>query len=580
MPSPIHRLLLYMILLVATPLAIVVTSAEESGVAAKEGAGDAGIELVAGTSLIRLSGSLPLRSPISILSPGSREQNLHQACELVRRAIRSGRGRIALDLSGDFAPGPAAAEELAAVLRTRPEGMEAHCLLDMNDDAALIVAAACDRVCAAEAGALLINGTALAVDYYAAALEKIGIEVHAVVSGPEKTAPEPFTAAEPSPAAQKELRTLLAGIDSVLLTASRRDGLDMDRLKAARAQAPQTGPQAVELGLVDAAVEPGDWEAELPSPVERLRSGPDLPDLSSLAGIMQFWSLLLKGRQQPRYERVVAVVELEGMILDGSGGTPGSVITGTDTARLIDELAADERIKVVVVRINSGGGSASASDRIHAALQRLDAVKPVIALLDGVAASGGYYIGCGAREILVHRSTITGSIGVFGMLPDITGAKRKLGINTFRIRSDPRADLFSGPWDQEKREALTAMIEAVDRRFQGVVAEARGLEPGTVAELADGKVYLGEIAVELGLADGIATLAEAVARARHLAGIEDRLPLELYPREQSLAAMLGVLQVRSLVTALGLPPGWARLCERLRTGRPLAMAWHPALRLR
>jgi protease-4 len=206
---------------------------------------------------------------------------------------------------------------------------------------------------------------------------------------------------------------------------------------------------------------------------------------------------------------------------------------------MLQDLEEDHRIKAVVLRINSGGGDAGASDRIYHAVKRLDAVNPVIALFDSVAASGGYYIGCGAREIVVHRATVTGSIGVFALVPDFQGTCDKLGLSTFVLNSDPRADLFSGlAFTPEKEKALGKIITDVDQRFQGVVAKARKMSSASIAALADGKVYIGEDAIALGLADRLGTLADTAVRARTLAGFIKPLAVERYPEQRGLMQML------------------------------------------
>jgi len=543
-----------------------------------EGGGDAAVD--GGTVLVELHGSLPLRPEFSLMAGGGIEPSLHEACELLRKAIRAEEPHIAIDCTGGFLPGPAAAEELAAVLARRGDE-RVHLLIDFTDDAAQILARECDEVAVNEAGMLMVDGLAIEVDHYKAAFAKIGLAFHAVTSGPEKTAPEPFVAEEPSEAARAEYRHLLAAMDAVLVAGGTGEGFDEAALRAARAEAPQDGARAAELGLADEAVEPGAWRAALPGPVRRLGGGEEMPDISTFAGAMAFWGKLLQGERRVERPRVVAVVELEGTIMDGSGGSPGSVITGTDTAAMIDDLADDERIKAVVVRINSPGGSASASDRIYHALRRLDEVKPVVALCEGVAASGGYYIAAGAREIMVHRATVTGSIGVFALMPDLRGTWDELGITTFRLESDPRAGILRPfGFGEEKAAALRAMVEATDARFRAVVAGARGLDAAEVAGLADGKVFLGERAVELGLADGVGALADAVARARALGGEEEPLPLELYPREEGLAGMLRGLGLSQVLRELGLPQGLAGAARSALSGRPLIWAWGPASRWR
>jgi len=546
-----------------------------TAITAGESAPDPLPQKPAGTVIVTLQGALPLRPSMGLFLSGG-ESGLHEATMAVQRALKAPEPRVVLDLSNGFAPGLAAAEELAAVLRTRPAGKTVACLIDAVTDAVLVVAAACDEVATVEAGMLAIAGVDLSTDYYADALAKLGVRFHAVTSGPAKTAPEPLTRSGPTPAAVAEHRGLAAALDRVLVRLSARGALDDARLAAARAQAPQPGALAVTLGLADRAVEPGGWLRDQPAPVRRL----DLddrakPDLGSLAGLMRLWGELLNGDQTEKASRAVAVLELAGLIVDDDASTPGSTIAAGDTVRLIDRLAGDPRLVAVVLRIDSGGGSATASDRIYQALRRLAVAKPVVALIDGVAASGGYYLACGAREVQVHRGSITGSIGVFAIVPDLSATRALLGIHRHTVTTAPRADLFStGAMTADKEAALRQVIADVDARFQGVVAGARHLARDKVAELAGGRVFTGEQAVELGLADRFGTLALAVARARELAGVAEALPLERHPARGGLGSLGNLLglpglagsQATALLTAAA---SWQR------RGLPAVLAWAP-----
>ena len=546
-------------------------------------AGEAGAPAGAssGTLVMQLSGSFPLRPASFMLE--EREQSLHDTTMNLRTALGEKEGRLVLDLSEGFAPSLVAAEEIAAVLRTRPANKRVVCLLDNASDSALVVAAACDEVVMAEAGLLMLKGLAATTDYYADALNRIGVKFHAVTSGPAKSAPEQLTRNGPSETSIAEHERLVHGLDRVLLEECARGPLDAAGVQAARALSPQTGAVALSTHLCDRAVEPGAWLRDQPAPVRYFRSERDSPDLSSLSGMMAFWKTLTEGESRPSYPQMVAIVELAGMIVDGDSSTPGYTIGGSDTARLFDRLAADGQVVAVVVRVDSGGGSADASDRIHFALRRLAAAKPVVALFDSVAASGGYYLGCAAREIMVHRGTITGSIGVFAVVPDLEGTRDLLGIHRHSIVTGPRAELFTtGAFTPEKEAALRQVIATVDGRFQALVAERRKLPAAKVAELAGGRVFGGDEAVANGLADRLGTLPAAGARARELAGIKTPLPLERFPRSGGLAARLGLTG-----SSLGsLAVGGLRLPAELRlwlslaaSGQPLILAWAGSLDL-
>jgi protease IV len=541
--------------------------------------GPAGLGVAEGTLVVTLSGSLPLRPGGGFLF-GDSGMSLHDATAALKRAMSDPERRVVLDCSTEFHPGLAAAEELAAVMKARPASKKVACLIDNASDAVLAMAAACDEVVMVEAGMLNVDGLALSSDYYGDALNLFGIKFHAVTSGPAKTAPEPFTSSGPSATAVAEHQRLVTALDQASRALIAHGTLSADAVKAAYAQAPQTSIIAKQLGLVTAVAEPGAWLRSQPEPVRHLKTGMDLPKITTPMEMLNFISQMMNGDQRPKPKRCVAVVELEGSIIDGDGSMPGYTIAGNDTARMFDRLIDDERVVAVVVRINSGGGSAGASDRVHHALRRLSAVKPVVALYDAVCASGGYYIGCAAREIMVHHGTITGSIGVFAMVPDLDGMRARLGIHRHTIASGPRTDLFStDAFSPEKEAAFRQVVSDVDERFQALVAERRKLDRAKVHELAGGRVFSGDEAIANGLADRLGDLPTAVARARELAGVTEALPLERLPEAGGLAAKLGLGGVSGGVLpalAQGLPAELRLWLNAAQSGRVQIMAWSPA----
>jgi protease IV len=527
-----------------------------------------------GTALVVLNGSLPIRAPGLLF--GEEYLTLHAATMQVREAIQSAEPTVALDLSQGLWAGPAACEEIAAILRERPDGKRVIACIDGLDDATLAIAAACDEVVVAEAGFGLVDGLALDAWYAADLLAKAGITVHAVTSGPAKTAPEVFTRNTPSPAAIEELQTLTTALDAAMSELALRPGLDAPRLAAARAVAPQTPALLVSTGLGASIADPGAWRAGLPQPVRHLADENEAPDLSSFSGIMAFWGRIMAESTRQQTGPRVAVVELAGEIMPGTAGDPGELICDGDTVELLDDLAEDEDVVAVVLRIDSPGGDAGASDRIHRAVRRLDAVKPVYALCDQIAASGGYYIACAARKILVHRTTITGSIGVFAVMPDVTGTTRLLGLHRHVITTAPRADLFGlGPFTADKEAALRQVIDDVDRRFQGLVAERRGLDAAAVEGLAGGRVYTGDQAVANALADGVSHLVAVVRMAREAAGHQAPLPIERLPRDGGLAAQLGLASSHGPASLI--PSRIRAWAEVLGRGTPRILVRAPAI---
>ncbi len=533
-----------------------------------------------GTVIVKLTGQLPLRPGGGLLF-GDGGASLYDATVLLRRAITQAENRIVLDLSLEFNPGLAAAEELAAVLKTRSAEKKVTCLIDNASDAVMALAAVCNEVVMVEAGILNVDGLSMSSDYYADALNRFGIKFHAVTSGAAKTAPEPFTSSRPSAAAIAEYQRLINALDTATVGLSETAMLNAGRLQEARARSPQTAKIALEMGLVHAAVEPGAWLRNLPGPVRYLRQKSQTPEIKTIADVMSVVMELMEGKKRVKHKKAVAVVELEGSIIEGDISMPGYTIAGHDTAKLFDDLINDSSIIGVVVRINSGGGSAGASDRAHYALRRLNAAKPVVALYDGVCASGGYYIGCAAREVYVHRGTITGSIGVFAMVPDLEAMRALFGVHRHTITTGPRAELFStSGFTPDKEAAIRQVVAAVDEKFQSIVAEQRKLDPAKVHELAGGRVFSGDEAVALGLADGIGDLSSAIARVRELAGEKDPLPIERLPESGGLASQLGlggVSTLSTISTMVAVPPMIQVLVKQAQRQRMQVMTWFSPL---
>jgi len=218
----------------------------------------------------------------------------------------------------------------------------------------------------------------------------------------------------------------------------------------------------------------------------------------------------------------VAVIVAQGTIVDGA--EPAGVVAGDTFARLIREARENDSIKAVVLRIDSPGGSAWASELIRRELELTrQAGKPVIASMSSVAASGGYWIASGADEIWAAPATLTGSIGIFGLFPEFSEPLRRLGIGVDGVTTAPLAGALDPrrPLDPAAAEAMQLSIEHGYRRFLEVVAKARNMSTAEVDAVARGRVWTGEAASGLGLVDKLGGLQEAVAAAAARAGLTD-----------------------------------------------------------
>ncbi|HET7817596.1 MAG TPA: S49 family peptidase, partial [Sphingomicrobium sp.] len=221
-------------------------------------------------------------------------------------------------------------------------------------------------------------------------------------------------------------------------------------------------------------------------------------------------------------EGPIGVVTVAGMIVDGKA--PAGTAGGDTIAQLIEKGVASERLKALVVRVDSPGGSVLASERIRQAMlaaKRQDL--PVVVSMGNVAASGGYWIATPADFIFAEPSTVTGSIGVFGILPSFEGTRQKLGLGADGIKTTPLSgepDLLNGP-SPEAEQLLQASVESIYRRFLGIVAQSRRKSPAQIDAIAQGRVWDGGTARQLGLVDGFGGMEEAIAKAAELAKLGD-----------------------------------------------------------
>ncbi|MEA3341096.1 MAG: signal peptide peptidase SppA [Chloroflexota bacterium] len=254
----------------------------------------------------------------------------------------------------------------------------------------------------------------------------------------------------------------------------------------------------------------------------------------------------------------VAVIGLDGAITSGpldyftaTGITPGR------TNDLLEQAAANSNIKAVVLRVNSPGGSVVASDEIYHAL--LDFEKPVVVWMGEMAASGGYYISCGSDYVFAHPDTLTGSIGVISQFINAEDLMDEIGVDVVVITSGPRKDMGSlfREMTEDEQALWQEVTDEIYAGFVELVAEARDLPLETVRELADGRVYTGRQAQELGLVDEVGVLDDAIAKAAKLGGIEGQPQvIELKHTPSFMDALYG-LQARSAVPTLNEVLSWA-----------------------
>ncbi len=456
--------------------------------------------------------------------------SLYELTEVVRGA-RESNGQVTaiwLDLGGVDASWAALTELRAELSKAKKAGITVVATSKAYDPKSYYLASVAKKIYLAPAGMVVLNGLSASPLYLKGALDKLGVKAHLVRGSDNafKSAGEPFIADEMSEANRLQYTELLGGIWSEVeraVRSSRRSLSDSSWSHVLNHEPLLTGQRALALGLVDALAYPdelalSDW------------GGSD----DGLISAADYLGTLSEGSQAPR----IAVVFAEGDVVDGSDP---EAIADFDFNETVEDLLERDDIEGVVLRINSPGGSALASDEIHRGVTRLAEAMPVVVSMGGAAASGGYYMAAPAREIWAQPTTITGSIGVFGLL--FSGEELmhdKLGVKSQPVATHPFANFPS--LDRTPTEAELAVVQrSVDQtyaRFKEVVAQGRRLEAEVVDSIARGRVYTGRRAKELGLVDQLGGLNDALASCAKLAKITtyqvEVLPQSEEPWRQAL----------------------------------------------
>ncbi|MDP2306370.1 MAG: signal peptide peptidase SppA [Pseudomonadota bacterium] len=415
-------------------------------------------------------------------------------------------------------------EEIRAILReARTNGKPVVAYLNGEaSNAAYLLATACDRVYLHPAGQLDLVGLGAETQYFRGALELVGVSAQYAKRGAFKSAPEQWTESQSTDPARLEMNELLDDLSGALV-----DGIAVGRGKSPEEirtlidKGPFTSQEAEKNGLVDGLVYPDQLQEALagafPEGFSRDESYASNPDTSG-------W--------EP--QRAVAVVVIDGAISSGqssSGGLLGGAATGSDTVvQALDQARRTDAVKAVVLRVDSPGGSAFASDEIWRAVSRVqEQGKPVIVSMGGYAASGGYYVAAGADAIYALPTTVTGSIGVYGGKINGGGLFEKLDIHTEQFNRGRNAGMYSisRPFDDIEFAALDRMIADTYRQFKDKVQDGRNLSPEKVEALAQGRVWSGSDAKEQGLVDEHGGFFDAVERARAEAGMKPDAPYTL-----------------------------------------------------
>jgi protease-4 len=500
--------------------------------------------------------------------------------------------------------GWAKAEELRRrLLEFRESGKFVYAYTPFTDELGYYIALAADELYVLPGAGLEMNGFRVETPFIHQLLDKIGLEAQVEAVGAYKSAAD-VLARDNMSEPDREVTTALLQeryrgfVDAVV----EARGTDRARLTAALDQGVYLLRDLEALGLIDG--EAHEPDVQRMAVAAALEMDPEAVERNEVADhlidVLDYVGALPEPEETP--VGAVALVYAVGAIVRGESGFDplfGRVMGSSTMVATLQEVARDEEVEAVVVRIDSPGGDALASEEIWAAIEALNERVPVVVSMGDVAASGGYYMASAADVIVAEPSTLTGSIGVLAVLFDASELYRRIGITWDMVETNPAADFPTStrPLTPEERQTFRLLVEDFYRTFVERVAEGRDRPVPEIEQVAQGRVWSGAQALEVGLVDTTGGLETALAVAKERAGIdpEARVWLHVYPREQTwIERVQQVLRLRGttraepgvrervarmLVQDLGaaLPAVGAAL--RGGPGRPLAvMPYVPSIR--
>jgi protease-4 len=393
---------------------------------------------------------------------------------------------------------------------------------------------------------LEINGFSIEIPFFAGAFQKYGIGVQVLKVGRYKSGPEPYTRTSSSPEDRAQNQKLLADLwnEFVTMTAKSRNLTNQKIQAIANQQALLLPEQAKAAGLIDKIA----YEDEVVAELRQLTGEKEDTTVIEATeeepfrqiSVAEYGEVVARDDQRSSENRV-AVIYAEGDIVSGKGG-PGT-IGGDSLAHLLRRLRQDQDVKAIVLRVNSPGGGAAASEKVAREVFLTNQKKPVIVSMGSVAASGGYQISSYARRIFASPNTVTGSIGVYGILFNFQGIANNNGITWDGVKTGKFADgeTISRPKTPEEIAIGQRVVNRIYDQFLTIVSQSRSINRKQIEAIAQGRVWSGVEAKKLRLVDEIGGLQEAIQAAAQAAKLGEDWQLDEYPEPGSLRELLGEL---------------------------------------
>jgi len=468
---------------------------------------------------------------------------------------------VLLDTNDMAGGGVAKLEEISGALqRFKQSGKPIIAIGDNFSQSQYFLAAHADEIIMNPLGSIMLTGFGSYSSFYKEALDKLKINIHIFRVGKYKSAVEPYMGNGMSPEARADRRELIGSLWQFytsrveqlrgLPTGALNDLVNNMHTNLV-AENGDVAALALKQGLIDRVATRREASAYLQQILPHTNGDIDSVPMAAYLNHMKLAALNASNQRKPE----IAVVVASGTILDGN--QPEGTVGGDTLADIFSTIEDDEQVKAVVVRVDSPGGSAFASDVIRDAIAALRKKNiPVVISMGSYAASGGYWIATESDRIMALSTTITGSIGVFGVIPTFEESLNALGIYSDGVGTTSIAGMLQldRPMTEQTEMILQSGVEHVYARFLALVANARETTPNAIHEIAQGRVWTGEKALELGLVDELGDLQDAIASAATLAGISDykvnyrRKPLSVV--EQVMMEISG--NVHAAVSVMGL----------------------------
>ena len=453
---------------------------------------------------------------------------------------------ILLNLRGVSARIATLSEVRDALLDFKKSGKFIYAYADSYTQKSYYLASVADSIFMTPEGGFLFLGMSAEVMFYKKALEKAGVELQVIRHGSYKGAVEPFLRQDLSKENREQIESYMGAIwDKYMSDVSESRNIPVEKLHTFVDElAAIDNKKLMETGLIDGLI----YYDEMLS-LMKVKLGVEEEDDLEAITLKKYKDVQTKEKKEYSRDKI-AVIYAMGSVVDGEAGE-GS-IGSARIARAIRKARRDESVKAIVFRINSGGGSALASDVIHQEVKLAAEVKPLVASMGDVAASGGYYIAAPADTILASPNTITGSIGVYGLFPNIQVLLNdKIGISTDVVKTNAHSDVMSinNPLDPAERAYIQKMIDDTYNTFVKVVAEGRDKSFEEIDAIGGGRVWAGANALELGLIDMFGGLEKSIEVAAEMAGLENYRVQSLPKLDDRMTAIMKQLTGGAAVRA-------------------------------